>query len=259
MPTAARSRERVPTVVVAVTCLAWALSIGAESGGNAPMIGHGHLAQGGLSPVAAIALFLISWQVMLAAMMLPSSIGMLDAFERLARTQPHPGRVQATFVAAYLGVWTAFGLAAFGGDVLLHDLVHSSAWLHRHEWTVGGAVLVMAGAFQFSSVKDRCLTECRTPVGFLVERYRPGPGAAFRLGVSHSMFCIGCCWALMLVAFAAGAGNLVWMGVITTIMVVERTVSWGAAVVRPVGALLVALGVLVMAHPAGFPAVLGPS
>jgi predicted metal-binding membrane protein len=115
-----------------------------------------------------------------------------------------------------------------------------------------------AGAFQFSRFKNRCLTECRTPVGFLVERYRPGTVAAFRLGMSHGAFCVGCCWALMLLAFAAGAGNLLWMAALTTIMVIERTVSWGASIVRPVGAWLMVLGVLVVVHPIGFPAVLGP-
>jgi predicted metal-binding membrane protein len=190
--------------------------------------------------------------------MLPSSLAMLGAFRRLAGAGPRPGRSRAAFLGAYLGVWTVFGLAAFGGDVGLHNVVDASAWLRDHEWLIGGAVLIGAGAFQFSTLKDRCLRECRTPVGFLVERYRPGAAAAFRLGVAHGAFCVGCCWALMLVAFAAGAGNLLWMAALTTVMVIERSVPSGASIVRPVGVWLVALGVLVLLHPAGFPSVLAP-
>jgi predicted metal-binding membrane protein len=134
---------------------------------------------------------------------------------------------------------------------VLHRTVDSSPWLQQHEWLIGAVVLIAAGAFQFSSLKERCLTECRTPVGFLMERYRPGAAAAFRTGVSHAVFCIGCCWALMLVAFAAGAGNLVWMAILTTVMVVERTVSGGARIVRPVGTWLILLGVLTLLHPGG--------
>jgi predicted metal-binding membrane protein len=250
--------DRIPRTVVLVTAGAWALAIGAEVAGHGGAFGHDALIEGGLPLPAALALFVLSWQVMLAAMMLPSSVGMLRAFGRLADREPDPARSKAAFVAAYAFVWTEFGFVAFAGDGVLHRAVDASPWLSAHEWLIGGGVLLVAGAFQFSSLKDRCLTECRTPVGFLMERYRPGVRAAFRVGVSHGVSCVGCCWALMLVGFAAGAGNLLWMAVLTTVMVVERSTSRGRAVVRPVGVALVALAALVLLHPSWLPPVLGP-
>jgi predicted metal-binding membrane protein len=252
------ARERVPAVVATVAAAAWVVTVAAQTAGRTEPFHHDHLADHGVAAPVAVGLFVVSWQVMLAAMMLPSSLGMVRAFGRLSRAQTHPAAAQSAFIAAYLAVWTVFGLIAFGGDVALHHAVEDWPWLNDHPWLIAGAVLVGAGAFQFTALKDRCLAECRTPVGFLVQRYRPGARAALRIGVDHATFCIGCCWALMLVAFAVGAGNLLWMGALATAMALERTVSWGAAVVRPVGALLVLLGLTVAVHPAGFPALLGP-
>jgi len=251
--------DQVPVAVVVVSVFAWALAIDTESGRHGHHGGHNHLPAGGVGPAVEILRFVASWQVMIAAMMLPGSLAMLRVFGRLARSQPRPALVQATFLAGYITVWTGFGLAAFGLDALLHQAIGASTWLTGHRWLLAGAVLAGAGAFQFSALKDRCLTECRTPVGFLVERYRPGISSAFRVGSAHGVFCVGCCWALMLVAFAVGAGNLIWMALLTTVMAVERTVSWGPRIARPLGVVLIALGLLVMVHPAGLPAVFGPS
>jgi predicted metal-binding membrane protein len=253
------ARDRVPAAAVLVTAAAWVLSIGAAATGRGDLVGHDHLIEGGVPPLVAIGLFLLAWQVMLAAMMLPSSLGMLRAFGRLADAQAHPFGVRAAFVGAYVVVWTGFGLVAFAGDATLHAAVDASALLQRYQWAIGGLVLIGAGAFQFSRLKDRCLTECRTPVGFLMERYRPGAGAAFALGLFHGAYCVGCCWALMLVAFAVGVGSLLWMALLTTVMVLERTVSWGARAVRPVGVWLIVLGATVLVHLPGMPGALGPS
>src|SRR5258706_540132 len=82
-------------------------------------------------------------------------------------------------------------------------------------WPIGGSVLIGAGLFQFSDLKDRCLSECRNPGAFLMKHYRRGAAEAFRIGRTHGLFCLGCCWALMLVAFAVGVANLAWMAVLT--------------------------------------------
>jgi predicted metal-binding membrane protein len=117
-------------------------------------------------------------------------------------------------------------------------------------------MLLVAGAFQFSDLKDRCLRQCRHPALYLQQHYRRGVGAAFRLGRGHGLFCLGCCWALMLLAFAVGVANLTWMAALTAIMVVEKATPAGRRAVRPVGLALLALGVLVLAHPAWLPAAL---
>jgi predicted metal-binding membrane protein len=122
---------------------------------------------------------------------------------------------------------------------------------------IGGITLTLAGLFQFSGLKDRCLRECRNPAAFLLKHYRRGTGPAFDLGLRHGVFCLGCCWALMLVAFAAGVANLWWMAAFTAIMVFEKTGRGGDRGAVPIGVALMALGMLVIVHPAWLPAALG--
>jgi len=132
-------------------------------------------------------------------------------------------------------VWTAFGALAFLGDVVLHHTVEAVPWLEERPWLIGGSVLVLAGAFQFSDVKERCLSKCRLPGPYLLAHYRRGPAAGFRLGSGHGLFCVGCCWALMLVMFAAGVAVLWWMAALTAVMVYEKTGRHGAALTPVVG------------------------
>jgi hypothetical protein len=188
---------------------------------------------------------------MIAAMMLPSSLPLVRLFHRASAGQPRPRRARAAFLGGYAAVWTAFGAAAFGADLGIHHAVGHWPWLAARPWVLGGAVLVLAGAFQFSPLKDRCLAVCRSPGGYLRQHYRRGAGAAFRLGAGHGVFCVGCCWALMLVALAAGVASLWWMAALTAVMVVEKTVPGGRRAVRPVGIGLIALGLLMLAPAPG--------
>jgi predicted metal-binding membrane protein len=135
----------------------------------------------------------------------------------------------------------------------IHRLVDRWQWLAAHPSMSGGAALVLGGVFQFSSLKDRCLTVCRHPAAYLLPRYRRGVGAAFRLGAGHGVFCVGYCWALMLVAFPAGVANLWWMAALTAVMVFEKTGPAGQRGVRLIGVGLVGLGVLALANPSGPP------
>lgn len=251
--------DRDTAIVATAAALAWAVALPAEATGHGEAFGHHHLIEGGLPPAVALVLFVLSWQVMIAAMMLPSSLGMLRTFGRLADRRARPAADRAAFVLAYAVVWTGFGVAALAGDAVLHRAVVASPWLQAHEDLIWGSVLIGAGAFQFTALKDRCLTQCRTPAGFLVERYRPGGATAFAIGVAHGLTCLGCCWALMTVAFAAGAGDLVWMAVLAFVMLVERSISWGHRIVRPVGAALILLGVVVVLNAPWLPAILAPS
>jgi predicted metal-binding membrane protein len=110
-----------------------------------------------------------------------------------------------------------------------------------------GGVLVLAGGFQFSELKKACLTACRSPASLLWQHYRQGVRAAWTLGVHHALRCLGCCWALMLVMFATGAGSLAWMLLLTGLMVAEKTTAWGARLVRPAGVALIASGLAITA------------
>lgn len=208
---------------------------------------HDSLAEGHLSSWAALGVFVLAWQLMIVAMMLPSSLPIVRLFNRASAGEPRPLLVKAAFLGGYAVLWTAFGAVAFLGDLGVHRVVDAWGWLAARPWLVAGGVLILAGAFQFSALKDRCLQLCRHPAAYFEARYRPGVGAGFLLGARHGAHCIGCCWALMLVAFAAGVASLGWMATLTAIMVVEKTVPGGDRVVKPIGLAFIGLGILVLA------------
>jgi predicted metal-binding membrane protein len=240
---------RVPPVVAAAIAVAWAVAIAAQLTGTAGLVHHDALVHAHIPLWAAATIFVVAWQLMIAAMMLPSSVPLVRSFRVVSAAQPRADRALAALLAGYAAVWSLFGLFAFVGDVGLHRLVHEWGWLGSHEYVIAGSVLVVAGAFQFSDLKDKCLSECRHPGPFLMQRYDRGTAAAYRLGVAHGRFCLGCCWALMLVGFAAGVANLWWMAALTAVMVAEKTSRNGDSLVRPIGFFLIGAGALVFATP----------
>jgi predicted metal-binding membrane protein len=201
---------------------------------------------------ARIGAFLAVWLVMVGAMMLPTVVPLVRLFVPVSARAPRPVAARIAFLAGYLAVWTAFAGVALLGDAGVHGLVDRWPWLAARPELVLGATLVLAGAFQFSPLKNACLTACRNPVGFLWQHYRRGPAGGWLLGMRHGLSCLGCCWALMLVMFGTGVGSLAWMLALTAVMVIEKTSRWGARLVFPLGVALLVAGVAVSA-----PAVLG--
>jgi predicted metal-binding membrane protein len=252
-PALHRARRGAPGPVLVAIAAGWALAIVAEVSGKAHALHHDSLIEHGPPLWIALLLFLVAWQAMIAAMMLPSSLPLIRLFEAASRNQEHVGRVRGAFLGGYATVWTGFGAVAFLGDVGIHHTVDSVAWLAAHEWIIGGTTLAFAGAFQFSDLKDRCLSKCRHPAPYLLGHYRRGEGGAFRLGFGHGVFCLGCCWALMLVMFAAGVAMLWWMAALTVVMVYEKTGRYGRQVTPLVGVALLALAAVAYAHPPWFP------
>jgi predicted metal-binding membrane protein len=245
-------------VLVAIA-LGWALAIVAQVTGQGHAL-HDHSSIADGPPLwAALLLFLVAWQAMVAAMMLPSSLPLIRLFEATSRSQEHVTQVRAVFLAGYVAVWTAFGALAFVGDVGVHRAVDSWPWLSEREWIITGATLALAGAFQFSALKDKCLSKCRHPAPYLLGHYKRGMRGAFRLGSGHGLFCLGCCWALMLVMFAAGVAMLWWMAALTALMVYEKIGRHGARIVRPAGAILLGAAALQLVHPTWLPEAFGGS
>jgi predicted metal-binding membrane protein len=242
------SRPAVPRAILIAIGVGWALAIAAELSGSAHSLHHDSLIHHGPPLWQALPLFLVAWQAMVAAMMLPSALPLTRMFHAVSRGQEHDGRARAAFLGAYVVVWTAFGAQAFLGDMGVHQMVDSVGWLHAHQWVIPGTVLAIAGAFQFSDLKEQCLQKCRQPGPYMFANYRRGTGAAFRLGLGHGLYCLGCCWALMLVMFAAGVATLWWMAALTAVMVYEKTGRHGAAVTPVVGVALLALSALAFAH-----------
>ena len=234
---------------------AWVLTVLAQTSGRAAFLNHGALIEGQPPfhhhpPLwLALPLFLVAWQVMVVAMMLPSSLPMIRLFRTATANVPNPGRSMKAFLGGYLLIWGSFGALAFVQDIAIHRAVDHNVWLATHTFVIGGTALALAGLFQFSAIKDRCLSECRHPGAFLLRHYRRGEGAAFRLGRVHGLFCLGCCWALMLLMFAAGVANLWWMPALAALMVYEKTGRYGERIVPVAGGLLLALAAVVFLHP----------
>jgi predicted metal-binding membrane protein len=257
--TATTTRARVPSAVVGAIAVAWALAVAAQISGRGSALHHDALIEGRLPYAVALVLFLVAWQAMVAAMMVPSSLPLVRLYAAAALGQPRPRAAIATFLAGYAFVWTLFGWVAFIGDTMVHATVDRTPWLQHHRWLIAGGTLALAGVFQFSRLKDRCLKVCRHPGAFLLRHYDRGLPAAFTLGRRHGLFCLGCCWALMLLMFAAGVANLWWMAGLTALMVYEKTGAGGRRAVPVAGVALLACAALVLAHPHGLPALLGGS
>ncbi len=229
---------------IAGVCWAGTLAL-ALTGGHELAHHDAVLTSSTMSWPGRIGAFLVVWLIMVAAMMVPTVLPLVRLFWPVSARAPHPGRDRAGFWAGYLVVWTAFGPLALLGDLGVHAMVDAWAWLAERPELVLGATLVIAGAFQFSPLKNACLTACRNPAAFLWQHYRRGPAGGWYLGLRHGLYCLGCCWALMLVMFATGVASLAWMLALTGVMVVEKTTSFGARWVAPVGIALVAGGLAV--------------
>ena len=189
-------------------------------------------------------IFIVGWLLMLLAMMLPTTLPLMVLFRALVASRPDHSRLLALVIVGYLSVWTAFGMAIYAGDAVLHLVVGQSTWLAERVWMLGGVTLLLAGAYQFTPLKYHCLEKCRSPFGFITSHWRGGnpSGQAFRLGAHHGLFCVGCCWTLMLLMFAVGVGNFGWMLVLGAVMAIEKNLPWGRRLSAPLGVVLLAAG-----------------
>ena len=206
--------------------------------------------------------YLGAWATMMAAMMLPSAAPMIRLYSRLA-DEREPGRgtaqLTAVLVAAYLAVWTSFGLLAFGIYRLVLAVGSGSlAWDRAGPW-VAGAAVVAAGLYELTPLKRVCLRHCRSPVHFLIGHWRGGTSGAARLGVVHGLYCGGCCWGLMLILFAIGIMSLAWMLVIAGVILTEKLLPGGERLSHVFGVAFVALGLWIALAPGSVPWLTDPS
>jgi len=178
------------------------------------------------------------WVLMLSAMMLPTTVPLLEIFRRLTVRRADRALLTALVVTGYFAVWGAFGLAAHFADWGVLLLVRRFAWLAANVWVIGSVVLATAGIYQFTGLKYRCLDKCRAPLGFVIRHWR-GAGEksqALLLGVRHGAFCVGCCWCLMLLMFVVGSANIGWMLALGAVMAAEKNLPAGRRLAAPIGA-----------------------
>ncbi|HEY3334368.1 MAG TPA: DUF2182 domain-containing protein [Candidatus Limnocylindrales bacterium] len=239
---ARRDRVILGAALAALSFLAWA-SLVAWSGSAAGAALH-H--DGGSGPVAVQAsLFTAGWTLMIVAMMLPSSIPLVLTFAALIGRRRRPALLVALLLLGYLVTWAGFGLGAWVLDRGIHAAVDALPWLAAHQQVILGSTLLAAGLWQFSPLRDRCLDECRTPLGFVVARWRGTREwrESFAMGIAHGAFCVGCCWSLMLVMFGVGLGSVTAMLVLGAITAAEKNLPWGRRISRPLGIALIVAAV----------------
>ncbi len=192
------------------------------------------------SPANWLAVF-IMWSVMMAAMMLPTTMPMVSVFRTLNKSRGEAGRT-AAFVAGYLALWTAFGAAATAAQWALQTSGLLSPMIVSLSPVLSGALLAVAGVFQFTPLKQACLRACRAPLGFLLTDWRDGLWGAARIGIRHGLYCLGCCWALMALLFVGGAMNLLWIGALTLLVAMEKLAPKGDILAKGLGVLMIGAG-----------------
>ena len=221
-------RSPVQAILWGLVALAWALIALADATGFAGALHHHALIEGGVALPVAVGLFTAGWVVMVGAMMLPASSS------AIAR---HKG--SARFVVGYLLTWTAFGIACFAGDAVIHRIVDTTPWLAANSWIVATATLTFAGAYQLLPLKRRFLEACRVP-----ELTAHTERGALSGGVAHALDCVGATGPLMLLMFAAGFASLAWMVGLAVLMFYEVRGVHSVLVVRASGVLLLWLALL---------------
>jgi predicted metal-binding membrane protein len=244
------ARGVIVALLCAVTALAWVWLYPMHMAPTASYFVDRPAASAMPWSAARWAFLLIMWSVMMAAMMLPTALGMILAVDRMARarSERRASLIVASFVLAYIAVWTGFSAIATlaqwfaeRASLMSPMMASASAWM-------SGAVLIGAGLFQFSPQKHACLARCRSPLGFLLTERRSGIGGAFVTGLRHGLFCLGCCWALMALMFVFGTMNLAAAAALAAVVLAEKALPGGVAIGRLVGVALVAAGIAVLAR-----------
>ena len=211
----------------------------------------------------SLGFYATTWVVMMAAMMFPSISPMVLTYRRVQAGRrrlgrPVPAGATAVFVAGYLIAWTLFGLAAYAVVDGVRSLsIDFLAW-DRAGREIAAGVLAAAAVYQLTPAKDACLTRCRAPLDFLMERWRDGGVGALRLGALHGMWCVGCCWGLMAALFALGAMSLGWMAFVAAAIAAEKLLPYRAAATGAVAALLLALAIGIAVAPDRVPGLTVP-
>lgn len=225
-----------------------AMVMGAGAMGAASMATMPAASPWGIEPL--LPTFLM-WAIMMCGMMIPSAAPAILLYASIVRKNRERGSVLPSawiFTGGYLSVWTGFSLAAAllqaalgAGALLTPMMVSNDAWL-------SGGLLIVAGIYQWLPLKEACLEKCRAPLQFFLLRWRPGVAGAFRMGAEHGAFCLGCCWAIMLLLFAVGVMNLLWVALIAGLVLAEKLLPGGRLAGRLIGIALVVGGAVMIAR-----------
>lgn len=233
-------------LLVALSAVAWWLTVRGVNSMDSMVSGFADVGTAMPFDMAA-PVFLAMWTTMMVAMMFPTIAPIVLLHRLVVRRRGEGATPTVAFAGGYLVVWTIAGLVPLAALVAFRSLADGASWVDR----AGGAVLVVAGAYQFTRWKETCQRACRTPLTFLATHdFGRGSVGALRTGLSHGLYCLGCCWALMAVLFVVGLMNLAWMAGIAVVFLAEKHWRHGPALARVVGTAVAILGVAVLVHPA---------
>jgi predicted metal-binding membrane protein len=258
----ARDRAAILAALGGLTALAW-IYLRHEATRMGAMAGGGMSGMSGMPGMADMpgmlelhawsatdaALMLLMWVVMMAGMMVPSAAPatlLYAAVARKARAQGSTVAPTALFVVGYLMAWAGFSVAATAAQWGLDRAALLSPAMVASSPALGAGLLIAAGLYQLTPFKAACLRHCRGPVHFLSAHWRDGIGGALRMGFRHGLYCLGCCWALMLLLFLGGVMNLIWIAAIALFVLIEKLLPGGDIGGRVAGVAMIAAGVVML-------------
>ncbi|MEO8192851.1 MAG: DUF2182 domain-containing protein [Gemmatimonadales bacterium] len=248
-----RDRIVITSCIVLITVLAWAYLVHLDrqmvssSGAGTTMANMAMTANVSWSGRDVFFVFTM-WSVMMVGMMSAPAAPVLLLFARTGPARAKGGRLAILlFGLGYLSIWLGFSTFAALAQWALHDAGLLSPSMSASGPRIAGAILIAAGLYQLTPAKNACLTQCQSPLGFLMSNWRDGAKGALEMGARHGLYCLGCCWAIMCVLFAVGVMNLAWVAVLTAFILLEKTGRKGALVARVGGLIIIAFGVVIVA------------
>jgi predicted metal-binding membrane protein len=255
----ARQRRAILAALLALSAVSWVVVLWQvrtlQPAGDG-MAGGTASGAVGLTMGMSAPIFLATWVVMMAAMMLPSAAPMILMFDAIQAGRSRQGRSTvptSVFVGGYLAVWAAFGVLAYGVALLAGLLSDASPDLAMLAPRVGGTVIVAAGVYQLTPLKQACLSKCRTPTQFVLTSWRDGIRGTFRMGLGHGAYCLGCCWLLFVILFPLGIMNVAAMAAVALLVLAEKTLPVGRRISQLVGVVLVGMGFTIVILPSLLP------
>jgi predicted metal-binding membrane protein len=247
-PAAARQRTVILAALLGLAAIGWAVFLAQADDSMAMSDAMGpDLTMGGSWP-----LFLLTWVAMMVAMMFPAAAPMVLMYGRMRRDDPPSVTL---FTGSYITLWVLFGVAAYLLSATVEWGASRSEWVGMHWGRVGGVLLVLAGIYQLTPLKDVCLRHCRSPLSFVLTHWRDGRSGAVRMGLVHGLYCVGCCWLLFLILIPLGVMNVAAMIAIALLVFAEKTLPHGRGIGALAAVALVAVGVAVAFEPSLLPTV----
>ncbi|TPK95219.1 DUF2182 domain-containing protein [Mesorhizobium sp. B2-4-12] len=245
-PSLTLQRNIIVALLIAIAAAAWAMLVWQQTGIDMPMEMK--------TPTMGMnaPLFLAVWIIMMTAMMFPTAAPMILTFHQVQAGRQGRGETFVStwvFMGGYMLVWGAAGVLVFAGAAGAEKIATHTGMSAATASRIGGVLLIIAGAYQLSPLKDLCLAKCRTPMSFILTSWRDGHWGAVRMGWEHGLFCLGCCWLLFLALFPLGIMNIAAMAMLTLLIFAEKTFPAGERIAKLSGTALLLYGAAVLVFP----------